>query len=400
MTAAEWPSECVRDREGLFFAEYHGRSDYQDTDYDYSSYYDTDLTACMPTNISETPWQATYNRQDITEELYLNVSVPYRMDTPSYYKVTAKSSLGYFELPCAKNGNRAGPLLDNCSLPSLTDEWMSGSYSSWGKAVAARDTEDTYAGNITQTIGSHIGPLTALGLALFGEGSFIEKRVSNPSAFVMNLTKVYDPEYDSWYIPWSPNCVSSMPLNYAMSSSESGCLGDSNHRDEEAVLATVRDWITSFTEETNTREAFTVGAFLANKEWLDQGRSYSSRYRYSRRVAVDPGITIKKTAITLAEIIIGSVFLGAHLLGLLALAIYAVYGKPFMPWLGAAAMVKAGTVYADILSAAEGDKQWKQTMAACPGFVGDERPTDSVGRIAFGAVAGLSRSQGKKFEAL
>jgi hypothetical protein len=191
-----------------------------------------------------------------------------------------------------------------------------------------------------------------------------------------------------------------MPLSYAMISSEWECLPDSNHRDEEAVLGTVRKWVASFTQESSAREALTVGAFLANKEWLDQARSYRYGYRHKRRVAVDPGITIKKTTITIVEIIIGSIFLGAHLLGLLVLAIYAVYGKPFMPWLGGEAMVKAGTVYADILSAAEGDKQWKQTMAACPGFVGDERPTDSVGRIAFGAVAGLSRSHGKKFEAL
>ena len=57
MTAAEWPSECVRDKEGVFFAEYHSRR---------PRAYDIDLTACMPTNISDTPWQATHTRQDIT----------------------------------------------------------------------------------------------------------------------------------------------------------------------------------------------------------------------------------------------------------------------------------------------------------------------------------------------
>jgi hypothetical protein len=117
-------------------------------------------------------------------------------------------------------------------------------------------------------------------------------------------------------------------------------------------------------------------------------------------VAVDPGIAITKTTMTMVEIIIGSIFLGAYLLGLLALAIYAVYGKPFMPWLGAEIMIKAGMAHAEILSAAEGDKQWKHTIAACPGFVGDEKPEDNVGRIAFGAAATLSRSQGRQFEAL
>ncbi|CAN9135659.1 unnamed protein product [Alternaria alternata] len=387
MTAAGWPSECVRDKEGVFFAEYHSRR---------PRVYDVDLTACMPTNISDTPWQATHNRQDITEELYLNITAGYE-ETPLYYRVTAKTSLGYFELPSAKNGNRAGPLLDNCSLPPI-DNWGSRD-SSWDKGLAVRDTNGTYAGNVTQTIGHHIGPLTALGLALFGEGSYIEKRVSNPSAFTINRTKVYDAEYDAWYTPWSSNCDSSMPLSFAFTSTRE-CDVDYDHEDEDDIIGEVRSFVNWFSLEDTAREAFTVGAYLANKDWLDQARGYTLSYDAKRAVVADQGVTISKTKITIVEIIIGSIFLGLHLLGLLVLAIYAVYGKPFVPWLGGEVMIKAGTIHADILSAAEGHRQWKQTMAACPGFVGDERPTDSVGRIAFGAVAGLSRLRDRKFETL
>ncbi|KAG9187419.1 hypothetical protein G6011_05290 [Alternaria panax] len=387
MTASEWPSQCVRDREGVFFAEYHGSSEN----------YETHLTACMPVNISKTPWNATHDRQDITEELYLNVTADSARNF-YYYRVTAKTSLGYFELPSAKNGYRAGPLLDNCSLSSL-DNWEFDRYSSWSKDLTVRDTNGTYAGNVTQTIGDHIGPLTALGLALFGEGSFIEKRISNPSAFVTNRALTYYAEYDKWYIPWSKNCVSFMPLSYT-SSGRRQCLEDSDHDDEGKIIRTVGAWVRTFSQEEVAKEAFTVGAFLANKEWLDQARSSRISYQATRMVATDPGVTINRTTMTIVEIIIGSIFLGFHLLGLLALTIYAVYAKPFMPWLGSEVMVKAGTVFADILSAAEGDNQWKQTMAACPGFVGDEEPTNSVGKIAFGAVAGLSRLRDRKFEAL
>ncbi|CAN9102922.1 unnamed protein product [Alternaria alternata] len=388
MTAAEWPSECVRDKEGVFFAEYHSRR---------PRAYDIDLTACMPTNISDTPWQATHNRQDITEELYLNVTARYE-ENPLYYRITAKTSLGYFELPSTKNGNRAGPLLDNCSLPRI-DDWGSNRDSSWGKGLAVRDTNGSYAGNVTQSIGRNIGPLTTLGLALFGEGSYIEKRVSNPSAFVINRAKVYDAEYDAWYTPRSSNCDSSMPLSFVFASTRN-CNEDYDHEDEDDIIGELKSFINWFSQESTAREAFTVGAYLANKDWLDQARGYALSYDAKRPVVADQGVTISKTKITIVEIIIGSIFLGLHLLGLLVLAIYAVYGKPFVPWLGGEVMVKAGTVHADILSAAEGHRQWKQTMAACPGFVGDERPTDSVGRIAFGAVAGLSRLRDRKFETL
>ncbi|KAL1801411.1 hypothetical protein ACET3X_001753 [Alternaria dauci] len=387
MTAAEWPSECVRDKEGVFFADYHGQSEI----------FDNIVTACMPTNISDTPWQATHNRQDITEDLYLNISTIHSGPI-SHYRVTAKTSLGYFELPSAKNGNRAGPLLDTCSLPALDDDAPYRD-SSWDNNLARRDNNGTYAGNITQNIGTHVGPLTALGLALFGEGSFIEKRISNPSAFVQNREEVYYPEYDAWYEPWSSNCVSLMPLHFA-SSYMTPCLDDADHNDEDDVLGAMTEFLAIFTQEETAREAFTVGAYLANKEWLDQARKYSLSYQEKRRVLADQGITVSRTKITMVGIIVGSIFLGVHLLGLLVLAIYAVYGKPIMPWLGGEAMVKAGTVFADLLSAAEGDQQWKQTMAACPGFVGDEKPADSVGRIAFGAVAGLSRLRDRKFEVL
>ena len=190
-----------------------------------------------------------------------------------------------------------------------------------------------------------------------------------------------------------------MPLSFAFVSTRE-CDEDYDHRDEDDIIGEVKTFVNWFSQEDTAREAFTVGAYLANKDWLDQARGYTLSYDAKRKVVADQGITINKTKITIVEIIIGSIFLGLHLLGLLVLAIYAVYGKPFVPWLGGEVMVKAGTVHADILSAAEGHRQWKQTMAACPGFVGDERPTDSVGRIAFGAVAGLSRLRDRKFETL
>jgi len=380
MTEAEWPTECDRDREDVFFVEYHGGDD---------DYREFDIVACIPANISDTPWQATYNRQDITEDLFLAISVPSRIRDPVMWRITARSTLGYFELPNAKNGNRAGPLLDEISLTNTWTESRGGS----GRSQEKRATNESYAGNVRQAIGEHIGPLTAIGLALFGEGSFIERRVSNPSAFTVDRPEVDDIYYENF----GDNCLGMMPLSFAIG----GCLRDYNYLGENEVLAPVRQLIAYFDNENSARAALTVAAFLANKEWLNPSQYNSwGGHRNSREVYFDPGVPTKKTDIALWGIITGSVFLGLHLLGLLVLALYAFWKRPFMPWLGAEFVVKAGTAHADILSAAEGDKQWKQTVAACPGFVGDEKPTDDVGRIAFGATAALSRTRGKKFEEL
>ncbi|KAH4014496.1 hypothetical protein HBI70_177560 [Parastagonospora nodorum] len=120
----------------------------------------------------------------------------------------------------------------------------------------------------------------------------------------------------------------------------------------------------------------------------------------SRTILVDHGVPTIRTSLSMAGIVVGSVLLGAHLLGLLALALYSFIKKPFSLWLGAEIMVKAGTAYAEVLGAAEGDKQWKNAAAACKGFVGDERAGNEVGRMAFGAPTGLSTKKERNFEGL
>lgn len=102
ITLEEFPRNCTSGREDVFFAEYNLRYAH--------------LAACVPSNISSSPWEITHNRQDITENLYLNVSSEYE-DSYELYRATAKSSLGYFELPSVHNGYKAGPLLDELILP-------------------------------------------------------------------------------------------------------------------------------------------------------------------------------------------------------------------------------------------------------------------------------------------
>jgi hypothetical protein len=179
-----------------------------------------------------------------------------------------------------------------------------------------------------------------------------------------------------------------------------GCWTDRDSASERNIMAQVNTLISLFTAEAHAQMGLTVAAFLANKAWL--APDGSSRYAYgtSRTIHVDRGVPTIRTSLSIAGIIVGSVLLGAHLLGLLELALYTVIKKPFMPYLGAEVMAKAGTACAEILGAAEGDKQSKEAAAACKGFVDDERAGNEVGRMAFGAPAGWSRKRDRKFEGL
>lgn len=71
--------------------------------------------------MTQSPWQATRDRQDFSEELFLSISfdgtsympvneTPNRQKT--LYKITLHTTAGYFELPNYMNGELPGPLLD------------------------------------------------------------------------------------------------------------------------------------------------------------------------------------------------------------------------------------------------------------------------------------------------
>lgn len=108
----EFPTNCEQ-IPGAFFVDYSNVTYYYD-DGDSQSW---GLQACMPTNVTKSPWKNTQNRQDFSEELFLNVSILHyawmEAENPNnYWRVTLNTTAGYFELPNYMNGGVAGPLLD------------------------------------------------------------------------------------------------------------------------------------------------------------------------------------------------------------------------------------------------------------------------------------------------
>lgn len=95
------------------------------------------IEACMPGNQSVPPWSDTYDRQDFTEELYLNISVMgydwleawgEPQGSPYYgglFKVTSNTTAGYFELPNHMNGGKAGLLIDTDPFSLCGSDCMS-----------------------------------------------------------------------------------------------------------------------------------------------------------------------------------------------------------------------------------------------------------------------------------
>lgn len=103
--ADNFPAGCEK-IEGAFYVHY-----FNTTDDGYG--YTWGLQACMPRDLRASPWRSTRDRQDFTEEIYLNVSLStYELTFSNTYKLTVGTTAGYFELPNYMNGNTAGPLLE------------------------------------------------------------------------------------------------------------------------------------------------------------------------------------------------------------------------------------------------------------------------------------------------
>ena len=77
-----------------------------------------DIKVCVPGEYGVSPWTLSRNRQDIGEELFLNVSMPdksfYITQYHTNYTLHCKSGTtrGYFELGNIRNKNAYGPLID------------------------------------------------------------------------------------------------------------------------------------------------------------------------------------------------------------------------------------------------------------------------------------------------
>lgn len=114
ISAAEWPVGC-NSLPGALYAEYSY------TDGDASEPGVWNVQVCMPGNVMQSPWTLTRDRQDFTEQLYLNITIfggISQVSTPhdgNLYRLTSNTTAGYFELPNYMNNQIAGPLLDKIS---------------------------------------------------------------------------------------------------------------------------------------------------------------------------------------------------------------------------------------------------------------------------------------------
>ena len=113
------PSKFPFDRNKTLSAFYAHYSSYKPNATELSN--SCNFEAYIPNNKTGSTFQASRDRQDVSEELYINITLfspedSRRSTTVSttdqfIVKVTVRTTVGYFELPNYKNGGVAGDLI-------------------------------------------------------------------------------------------------------------------------------------------------------------------------------------------------------------------------------------------------------------------------------------------------
>ena len=377
ITKDEFKENCRNETDNSgFYAKY---------EYD-EKYSHISFEACMPTNLKISPWKATRDRQDINEKLFLGIGTRRQssLSEIKYWKLEAKTSLGYFQLPGQVNSNTPSGLLDKDPIDPKSEQ---------AQHLYRRAANMSYVDDDPRYEQSNMGPLAFVTIALFGRWSFLETRMTNASRFVF-------PSNDTFGTPEGDACIYKYPLGSWMNHA---CIRYSASDTEHSIYYQVQNFLDPFfrgpKELSDLEDSLNHALYMANKLWL--GRSTDDYLsRGPLLVGRDPGIPTIKPKISQAGVVAGSILLAAHLMGLLLLTVYVLVAKPWSSTMGAEVMLKMGMVYSDELARPHYEREWKETLDKLPGYIGDERPGEEIGRLGLGAPAGLSRRAGRRFELL
>nr|GAT61411.1 predicted protein [Mycena chlorophos] len=392
ITAAEFPSNCASIPNALYLRYANGS--------DEGSYA---LEACMPGDMTVSPWKSQRERQDFGEVLYLNITLkgfeglPVGQNGSYYSRIVVNTTAGYFELPNYMNGGTNGPLITDdpsnyCDLSCA----IQGSFSNpiYDHNVTRRTVNTGLPGDTTQELIRNVnkGPLQVVALALFGLGSFIDKATSYKAYFAAapnrNATGL---------------CMENVPFiplvrdefdNVGVYQGLDPCLSYSLDPADVATDVAYYLWSMVWSSYdgyagTTIENAFTSAAFLANEAWM------TSVGDGSFTVSYDPGADTQVPVISQTAILGISVLLGVYLTSLLALALYGAWWPHWTQRLDAFAMLRIGAALSDKLPLVVVKSQSKFTVLdELPGWIGDgSGGTGNVGELEVGADAPLLRNR-------
>ena len=369
---SEFPSNCSTDPRAFYIE--HTNSTGSVLDLSIAAY---SIQVCILNTLHGSPWKSTRDRQDISEQMYLNVNISETGTNlkEGSFKVAVNTTLGYFELPNYANSEKAGKVLAN---DPITPCKLDCHASNKRQAMTVENNDTTWAQVFNK------GPLTMVAMALFDQGSYLDTRT---------------PLFHSYRFltDGRRQCIGLAPLSMLMikypSAPEYDCLESADQPDpsDKSLFDEITRWLSNFFERERMQNALHGATILASQLWLSNPPSFSVG---GLDISYDIGISSSRPTITTAGISIISIFLALDLLLLLAMATYAACSATWTPSLDAFAMMRIGAGRAEDLPLLVDRQDTKSKLLnQIPGWVGDADPEAKVGQLQVGALAPLKRGR-------
>jgi hypothetical protein len=396
ITADEFPKQCDQ-IPGALYIRYANSTNLSYTSETYS------VEVCMPANMSASPWKAQYERQDFSEELYLNISLynfSSSITSGTYYsKITLNTTGGFFELPNYMNGEVAGPLIQDdpsnyCGTNCEPQGYGNPVYDHNITSRSLSNTSVATGANATQELMLNVnkGPLLTVALALFGMGSFIDTRQSYEAyAATIASGKLYG------------QCLSLVPfISLVRDYLDQTGIGDPLDpclAYEDRFLEPIEQvayYLWAFVWNSydwyrgeRIQNAFASSAFLANEAWM------MSSFTKDFWVSYDLGGDTQIPVLSRPGMILISAMLGIFLAWLFAMAFYAAWGERWTEQLDSFSMMRIGSAMGEsvpLMVARSVDKI--KVLDEVSGSIGDATNGEgNLGELGVGAQTVLKRGR-------
>ena len=329
-----FPSTCPGDNP--FVTSYNAsNTQFGNTDEDDRLPFVVDV--CAPGNVSASPWSINLNRQEVHEDLYIRISSSSRSsDGQLLANLTlhcnTNTTLGSFTLGNNQNGNQPSPIKDfdsNAQEPKyvfprlLFHNTNALSVNMYGSTLPIPDRQPYDWPSP--------GPLTLLGISLFGPSSFFSRAINSTNGTVTSLDICN---------------LNALPLQnlYTFHTSAPCDRVLFSHFTKDSWLPNlVWDWVDQLTSDSSTaNQVMNAGVWLANKNMLMQSVTQQLQESLTDEVAIytGSGYPITKPSVSLAGIIVVSVLLGAEVIGLCILALWIAQRPSWTSTLDAVAVAR------------------------------------------------------------
>ena len=333
---------------------------------------------CAPGDILTSPWHEISDRQDITEDFYLDFQSTDLTPRITNYTLhcATQTSLGYSELPSYWNGHLAGPLLSVIppeSGPNQTFNDMGYPHKYNGPAY-----------NPSQEVP---GPFLSSILGIFGNDTFFDTVASHSNyddSGGLLCQQLRQPFIGLAIGKQEEQSLWESALFNARGTTTPVCQKWGNQTSNSSLLLdALLDWLPNFGNVETAEAAFTLTTYSANTAILKNSQDFE--IADGSIIITTPGYSVEKPSIPLPAVVLISILLLFQLIGLAWLSILGSGRSTWTSSMNAFALLRMGAALhkemplISVMKAAE-----LEILDEKPGWVGGDGREQGTEKLVMG----------------